>query len=76
MNHECRNFSGQASFDADLKTSIGLLEKFAGIESVRKLTPELTRSLMQLKHSLQTMYEKESNQTDIKMTDLGKRFQF
>lgn len=53
INQECRNLSKRLVTN-DLKSVVSYLENIGSIESVKKMTPELSRTLCQLKDSLKS----------------------
>ena len=63
INQECRNFQKRVNY-RDLKSVFKYIEELAKIESVQKMAPEFSRSLLSLRENLRCQYEEERQELE------------
>ena len=69
INQECRNFAKRVNYK-DLKSVLKYIEELANIESIMKMTPEFSRSLIQLRDNFRCRYEEEKQELEARIFKL------
>ena len=66
INQECRNFQLRVNYK-DLASVFKFVEDLASIESIQKMAPELSRSLLTLKDNFKCQYAVEKSELNAKV---------
>ena len=69
INHECRNLQIRVDYK-DFKSVLHFLEELARLESISKMAPEMTKTLVALKDNFKCQYEKERTALTNKLYNL------
>ena len=69
INAECRNYQLRVNYK-DLQSVLKYIEELASIESLQKMAPELSRSLIALKDNFKCQYEVEKGELDAKVCQM------